>query len=152
MAGVFVFLGGESLRGCSQVSVFVIPSGTSARERCETRHFQIGRYSERMIKVTVLYPKTPDTRFDVEYYLGKHMPRSIELLSPALKGVSVEIGTGGVLPGEPPPFAAICAFTFESLDAFVAAFMPHAAELQGDIPNYTNATAIIQVSELRIAQ
>ncbi len=105
-----------------------------------------------MIKVTVLYPKTAETRFDVEYYLAKHMPRSIELLGPALKGVSVEIGTGGVLPGEPPPFAAICAFTCESLDAFMAAFLPHAAELQGDIPNYTNATAILQVSELRIVE
>jgi hypothetical protein len=34
----------------------------------------------------------------------------------------------------------------------MAVFMPHAAQLQGDIPNYTNATAIIQVSELRIAE
>jgi len=105
-----------------------------------------------MIKVTVLYPNTPDTRFDVEYYLQKHMPRSIELLSPALKSVSVEVGLAGGLPGEPAPFAAICAFTCESADEFMAAFMPHAAELQGDIPNYTNAEAIIQVSELRIAQ
>ena len=105
-----------------------------------------------MIKVTVLYPNTPETRFDVEYYLQRHMPRSIELLRPALKSVSVEIGLGGNLPSESAPFVAICAFTCESLDAFLAAFTPHAAELEGDIPNYTNAKAITQVSELRIAQ
>jgi uncharacterized protein (TIGR02118 family) len=105
-----------------------------------------------MIKVTVLYPSTPETQFDVEYYLQRHMPRSIELLSPALKSVSVEIGLASDLTGEPAPFVAICAFTCESVDAFLAAFTPHAAELQGDIPNYTNAKAIFQLSELRIAQ
>jgi uncharacterized protein (TIGR02118 family) len=110
------------------------------------------RYSESMIRVTVLYPNSPDTHFDVQYYLQKHMPRSIELLGPALKSVSVEIGMAADLTGEPAPFVAICAFTCESVDAFLAAFRPHAAELQGDIPNYTNAKAIMQVSELRIAQ
>jgi uncharacterized protein (TIGR02118 family) len=105
-----------------------------------------------MIKVTVLYPNTPETRFDVEYYLQKHMPRSIELLSPARKSVSVEIGVAGNLPDERASFVAICASTSESVDAFLAAFTPHAAELQGDMPNYTNAKAIMQVSELRIAQ
>jgi uncharacterized protein (TIGR02118 family) len=105
-----------------------------------------------MIKVTVLYPNTPGTRFDVEYYLQKHMPRSMELLGAALKGVSVEIGLASDFTREPALFVAICAFTCESVDAFVAAFTPHAAELQGDIENYTNAKAIVQVSELRIAQ
>lgn len=105
-----------------------------------------------MIKITVLYPNTPETHFDIEYYLQKHMPRSIELLSPALKSVSVEIGLASDLTGEPAPFVAICAFTCDSVEAFVEAFTPHAAELQGDIPNYTNAKAIFQASELRIAQ
>jgi uncharacterized protein (TIGR02118 family) len=105
-----------------------------------------------MIKVTVLYPNAPETRFDVEYYLQKHMPRSIDLLGAALKSVSVEIGLDSSLTGEPAPFVAICAFTCESADAFIAAFAPPAAELQGDIKNYTNAKAIVQVSELRFAQ
>jgi hypothetical protein len=32
--------------------------------------------------------------------------------------------------------------------AFTDAFLPHADELQGDIPNYTDIAPIIQVSEL----
>ena len=43
-----------------------------------------------------------------------------------------------------------CSFTCESVDAFMAAFMPHMAELQGDIPNYTDVEAVIQIGELNI--
>ena len=34
----------------------------------------------------------------------------------------------------------------------MAAFMPHAAELQGDMPNYTDIETIIQLSEVAINQ
>jgi uncharacterized protein (TIGR02118 family) len=73
-----------------------------------------------------------------------------KLLGSAIKAVSVEIGRNGVTPSEPPPFAAICGFTCETLADFMAAFNPAAAELQGDIPNYTNIAPIIQVSDIRI--
>lgn len=105
-----------------------------------------------MIRVTVLYPSAPGTHFDVDYYLNRHMPRAIELLGPTLRAVSVDIGIGGAVPGEPAPYAALCNFSFDTLDAFLAAFLPHAPELQGDIPNYTNAQSVIQVSEIRISQ
>ena len=34
----------------------------------------------------------------------------------------------------------MCHFLFSSVDAFMAAFMPNAPELQGDMPNYTDTT------------
>ena len=45
-----------------------------------------------MIRVSILYPKKEGARFDVDYYVQKHMPRSIQLLqaSASLRGVSVE--------------------------------------------------------------
>jgi uncharacterized protein (TIGR02118 family) len=52
--------------------------------------------------------------------------------------------------GSPPPFAAICGFTCETIEDFMAAFNPVAGDLQGDIPNYTDVTPIIQVSDIRI--
>jgi uncharacterized protein (TIGR02118 family) len=39
--------------------------------------------------------------------------------------------------------------TFDSVDAFNGAFGPHADEILGDIPNYTNATPVMQVGEVR---
>ena len=105
-----------------------------------------------MIKVTILYPNRPGSRFDPDYYLDVHMPLAIKLLGSTIKGVSVEIGVTGAEPGQPPAFAAICAFTCESATAFTEAFMPHASVLQGDIPNYTDVAPIIQMSELKLSR
>ena len=102
-----------------------------------------------MIRVSIHYPKKPGSRFDIEYYTKVHMPRAAELLAPAAQAVSVEIGVSGRDPGTPPAFWAVAGFTCESIEAFTQAFLPHAAELQGDIPNYTDVEPIIQVSELK---
>ena len=72
------------------------------------------------------------------------------LLGTALKGVSVDAGIAGGEIGAPAPYLAIGHLMFESLDAFLAAFLPVAAQLQGDIPNYTNAAPIIQISEMKL--
>ncbi len=101
-----------------------------------------------MIKVSILYPSKSGTRFDVDYYLRVHMPMAVRLLGSAVKAVSVEIGVSGAMPGQPAPFAAIVGFTCESLEAFTAAFMPVAGQLQGDIPKYTDIDPVIQISEI----
>jgi len=103
-----------------------------------------------MIKVSVLYPNKPGSHFDVEYYLNTHMPMADKLLGTAIKATSVEIGRAGATPDETPPFAAICGFTCETVQEFNNAFLPVAAQLQGDIPNYTNIEPMIQISDIRI--
>ena len=106
-----------------------------------------------MIKISILYPSTENGRFDMGYYVETHMPLSIKLLSehPGYKGVSVERGLAGAIPGVEPTYVAMCHFLFESVEAFQAAFAPHAAALQGDMPNYTDIAPVIQVSEVLIA-
>jgi uncharacterized protein (TIGR02118 family) len=105
-----------------------------------------------MIKISILYPNVAAGRFDFDYYLSKHMPRSIALLGahPGFRGVTVERGVGGTEPGAPPKYLAACFYRFDSIDSFVAAFMPHAGELQGDMPNYTDIPAEIQFNEILI--
>jgi uncharacterized protein (TIGR02118 family) len=107
-----------------------------------------------MIVVSIFYPNTPGARFDMNYYIQRHMPMSIEKLSVAqgYRGVSVERGVGGAEPGSPPTYVAICRYLFDSTDDFLAAFQPHAALLQGDIPNYTDIQTIIQFSEVEITK
>ena len=106
-----------------------------------------------MVRISVLYPNKKGSRFDMEYYIDKHVPQSIRLLSahPGFKGVSVEQGLGGGAPGSEAPFIAMCHFSFESVEAFLAAFLPHASELQGDMPNYTDLTPVIQINEILIS-
>ncbi len=103
-----------------------------------------------MIKISILYPNHKGARFDRRYYVDVHMPMAFELLGghSGFKGASVERGLGGAEPGTDAPFAAICHFQFDTVEHFAAAFAPHAAKLQGDIPNYTDIKPIVQISEV----
>jgi uncharacterized protein (TIGR02118 family) len=105
-----------------------------------------------MNRISILYPS--NGRFDLAYYIEKHMPMAIELLSahPGFKGVSVERGLAGAVPGSDPAYIAMCHFLFDSVEDFMAAFIPNAAVLQGDIPNYTDVKPVIQVSEVLISR
>jgi len=103
-----------------------------------------------MVKVSVLYPNKPGSRFDVEYYLNTHMPMAARFLGPAVKAITIEIGRPSPGQDAPPPFAAICGFTCETLEDFMGAFSPVASQLQGDIHNYTDIEPVIQISDIRI--
>ena len=80
------------------------------------------------------------------------MPMSIQKLGTALRGVSVEHGLSGAEPGSPPVYIVMCHLRFDSIEAFLEAFLPHAELLQRDIAIYTDIEPIIQFSEERIFQ
>jgi len=103
-----------------------------------------------MVKVSVLYPKQPDTKFDMPYYLNSHIKMVQQLLGPRLKGVAVEEGISGMQPGTSASYAAMGHLLFESVADFQASFGPHAQTIVGDIPNYTNSQPIIQISEIKL--
>jgi uncharacterized protein (TIGR02118 family) len=105
-----------------------------------------------MIRVAFLYPNKPGSRFNADYYIDVHMPLAIRLLTPAMKGVSAEIGVSAAMPDQPPPYAAIATFDFESVQAFTEAVKPHSKDLQGDISNYTDVEPVVQISEIRISR
>ena len=46
----------------------------------------------------------------------------------------------------------MCHYYFETIEDFIEAFSPHAAELQGDIVNYTDIQPIIQINEVKISR
>jgi uncharacterized protein (TIGR02118 family) len=103
-----------------------------------------------MIKVSVLYPNGSDSRFDMSYYLNSHMPMVKARLGPALRAQAVEEGLGGGEPGTPPAYLAMGHLVFDSVEAFQQAWGPHAAEIVGDVPNYTNTQPTIQISEVKL--
>jgi len=107
-----------------------------------------------MMKISILYPNNKGSRFDFLYYIETHMPMSIGLLSAhsGFRGVSVERGIGGGMPGTEASYVAMCHFLFDSVENFMAAFTPHAAVLQGDMPNYTDIEPVIQVNEVLISR
>jgi uncharacterized protein (TIGR02118 family) len=42
----------------------------------------------------------------------------------------------------------MCHIFCDSVEAFQGGFGPHAKEIMGDIPNYTDLTPVIQISEV----
>lgn len=103
-----------------------------------------------MVKVSVLFPFADGVRFDMDYYVDTHMPMVRELLGSACKGVAVEEGLAGTGPDANPVFVAMGHLYFDSAESFEDAFGPHAEQIMGDVPNYTDARPAIQVSDVRI--
>jgi uncharacterized protein (TIGR02118 family) len=103
-----------------------------------------------MIKVGIFYPQKEGSKFDMKYYLEKHIPMVRKKMGGALKGVAIEQGIAGAQPGTPPAYAVVAHLAFDSVEAFHAAFTPIAAELQGDMRNYSNVEPVIQFSEVRM--
>jgi len=103
-----------------------------------------------MIRVGVFYAQKEGKKFDMKYYLEKHMPMVKQKVGPALKAVTVDAGVAGGAPGAPIAFVAMAHLTFDSVEAFQGSFGVHAQQILADIPNYTDIEPIVQISEVRM--
>lgn len=93
-----------------------------------------------MIKVSVLYPASEGSTFDMEYYKTKHR----EIVERVLGPVQFECEEG--LEGQ--PFMATGHLIYDSMEAMQAGMgSPNAAEAQNDVPNFTNITPQIQIGQ-----
>lgn len=101
-----------------------------------------------MIKVSVMYPAKQGARFDHDYYRDQHMPLLARLMGDVCKRYTIDKGLAGGAPGQPPTYVAMCHVYADSAEAFMAAFGPHAKQIMGDIPNYTDIAPVMQVSEV----
>lgn len=101
-----------------------------------------------MILVSVMYPGGSGTRFDMEYYLGHHMPLVRERWTPmGLHEAKVVKGVG-TPDGQAAPFQVMALLTWDSADAFQFAAERHGAEIFGDIPKFTDVQPVVQINAL----
>ncbi len=101
-----------------------------------------------MIRVGVLYPNESGKKFDMDYYLNKHIPMVNTILGNlGLVRTEVDKGIAGLEQGSPPPFVAIGYLYYENMDAFQKC-MTKADELMADIPNFTDIQPQMQISEI----
>lgn len=103
-----------------------------------------------MFKISVFYPNSAGVKFDMNYYVSKHLPMVQKKLGPVLKGVAAEQGIAGGTPGTPATYVAVGHLLFDSVEAFQSAFAPHAEAIMADVPNYTNVQPTIQISEVKL--
>ena len=101
-----------------------------------------------MIKVSVMYPNTPGASFNHDYYRDKHMPLVKKLMGESCKYYTVDKGLAGGTPGAPATYIGMCHLFCESVESFQDGFGPNMQEIMGDIPNYTNLSPVVQISEV----
>ena len=104
-------------------------------------------YERKLMRcITVLYPNSPDLRFDFDYYANKHRTLIERLYG---KGIArYEVRRGIATPdGKPPVYAAVITIWIGSQEAFDAAAAQHSATIIADVPNFTDAMPLIQIDE-----
>ena len=94
-----------------------------------------------MIVATILYPRTDESTFDMDYYVNSHMPMFGECLGDACQGW----GAVAVPAGK---YAAIGWASITSQDALNETLAEHGAKIMGDVPNYTNVSPDMVVGEV----
>ena len=102
-----------------------------------------------MVKVSVLYPNEEGKTFDMSYYCDKHVPMVRQLLGASCTNAAVEHGIAGGTPGSKATYIAMGHLYFDKVDDFISSFTPHANTIMGDIPNFTDTTPVIQISEVK---
>ncbi len=102
-----------------------------------------------MIRLSVMYPATPGSRFDWDYYLGPHLELSRKLLTPrGLVRTEIDRGVGGLPPGAPPHYHAVGHLFFRSMADLQSALAATAADFIADERNYTDVPSVVQISEV----
>lgn len=101
-----------------------------------------------MIKVCVMYPNAEGKNFDMEYYINNHVPLVSKTLGDALKEASYDKGVAGGAPGSPATYVAMANLYFNSMEEFGYAFATGVPTLMGDLPNFTDITPVVQISEV----
>lgn len=102
-----------------------------------------------MIRVSVMYPAGEGKKFDVTYYMQKHMSLVRERFGGAgLVRAEVDKGVAGGAPGAPAPFVCVGHLYFNSVTDFQKAIGTHGKEIMGDVPNYTDIRPQVQISEI----
>ncbi len=95
-------------------------------------------------RLSAIYPKTADSTFDMDYYMATHIPLVEELFQPL--SVEVNVGVAGAEEGSEPPYAVMTDITFATLEDLQNAVATHGPEVIGDIPNFTNVDAQLQIN------
>jgi uncharacterized protein (TIGR02118 family) len=77
-----------------------------------------------MIRTSAMYPNTPGTKFDWDYYMNKHIPAARKLTAVGMVRIEVDKGIGSAQPGVAAPFVAIAHMYFNSMEDMQKPFTP----------------------------
>jgi uncharacterized protein (TIGR02118 family) len=102
-----------------------------------------------MIKVSVMYPATPDSKFHWDYYLNEHLQLAHKLLDPrGLVRLEIDRGLGSFPPGAPAPYHAVGHLFFRTIDEMQAALGATAVQFIEDEKKYAPSGSVVLISEV----
>lgn len=100
-----------------------------------------------MLRVQVMYPNEPGKKFDMDYYLNKHMIMVNNAIGDlGLVRTEVDKGMGG-MGDSPAPFVAIGYMYFEDMETLQKC-MAKGQDMMADLPNFTDIQPQVQISEI----
>jgi uncharacterized protein (TIGR02118 family) len=104
-------------------------------------------YDPQMIIVSVMYPKTEHSHFDLSYYLERHIPLVKGRLEQfGLMDIRLMRGTA-TLDGATPTYEVIGELAFPSMQHLRDGLAKHGNEIIADIPMFTDVQPAIQINE-----
>ncbi len=96
--------------------------------------------------VSVIYPKSANSRFDHDYYLRSHIPL-VNRTYGAHGMQSFKAMRGTSSPGGAAAYELIALLEFADMDSFIKAAGAHADEVMGDVAKFTDIQPIVQFNE-----
>ncbi len=97
-----------------------------------------------MIRVSVMYPNEKGKRFDLDYFVHKH----VGLVHKKLDSAGLVRAEVDKAADPNAPFIAVAHLYFKSMEEFQNGFFPHAGEFTADMVNYTDLIPQVQISEI----
>ena len=102
-----------------------------------------------MIRLTVSYRNEPDKKFDWDYFTGPHTELlHRELDHRGMVRVEIDKGISAADPSAPAPFIAAAHLIFNTVEDVHTAFIAAGRPVMGDVPNYTDISPTLQISEM----
>jgi uncharacterized protein (TIGR02118 family) len=102
-----------------------------------------------MVKLSVMYPMTANSKFDWDYYLGEHLRLAHQLLDPrGLVRIEIDRGLGSFPPGAPAPYHAVGHLYFRGMEEMQSALGATAAQFIEDERKYAPSGSVVQISEV----
>ena len=103
-----------------------------------------------MISLMVLYPNEPGSRFDIDYYVNRHLKLVRDRLEPlGMRSLTFMTEAATDLAAAPQTFRLVADLRFDDMEATRRALAAHGAETQADIPNFTDVTPVILIGEAK---
>ncbi len=101
-----------------------------------------------MLKLSVFYQYTEGTKFNMEYFLTKHMPLVEKAWGGALKKKEIDSGLCGSERDTPPIYIASIHLYFDSIESMLSAVNQQHQEMEKDRPHFTDILPITQLSRV----